>query len=357
MTADTLNIGVIGLGFMGCTHVRAYQSAAAAGLPCTLTAVADRSAERLCGSVATIGNLGSTSTEQLFDPSRVRGYVDPRQLLTDPTIHAVSICTYTDTHVDLGVAALRAGKHVLVEKPVALSSAEVARLAAAAKETGKLCMPGMVMRYWPEWTWLARAIREATYGKVLSASFQRLGTRPDWTDFYRDNARTGGALWDLHIHDSDFIRWVFGEPSGVASIGTIDHLTTLYSIPNGPPHVVAQGGTNLSPGFGFRMRYTVVFEKATADFDLTRPAPLPPLLLHHDGRTDPLGPDVVGSGSAYEAEIRAFVGAISSGPGDAKLPATIEDAVKTARLIEAEMASLSSGSGYRHSPRGVDLPT
>jgi predicted dehydrogenase len=341
---DTLNIGVIGLGFMGCTHVRAYKSATAAGLPCALIAVADRSAERLSGRIATIGNLGSTSTEQLFDPSRVRGYVDPRELLTDPNIHAVSICTYTDTHVDLGVAALRAGKHVLVEKPVALSSAEVARLAAAAKDSGKLCMPGMVMRFWPEWSWLAAAVRANTYGKVLSASFQRLGTRPDWTDFYRDNARTGGALWDLHIHDSDFIRFCFGEPTAVASTGTIDHLTTLYTIPSGPPHIVAQGGTNLSPGFGFRMRYTVVFEKATADFDLMRPAPLPPLLLHHDGRTDPIGPDIFGTASAYDLEIRAFINAISSATFDKSLPATIDDAVRTARLIEAEMASLSSGS-------------
>lgn len=343
-TTNTIGIGVIGLGFMGCTHVRAYQAAAAAGLPCRLVAVADRSAERLSGAVATVGNLGSSNPEPLFDRSRVRGYVLPRDLLTDPNVHAVSICTYTDTHVDLGVAALRAGKHVLVEKPVALTSAEVARLAAAAKETGKLCMPAMVMRYWPEWAWLARAVRENTYGKVLSASFQRLGTRPDWTDFYRDTARTGGALWDLHIHDADFIRWCFGEPAHVASSGTIDHLTTLYTYPGGPPHVAAQGATNCSPGFGFRMRYIVVFENATADFDLARPAPLPPLLLHREGRSDTIGPEAVGSLTGYQAEVRAFIEAISSGSGETNLAATIDDAVKTARLLEAEFASLSVGS-------------
>jgi predicted dehydrogenase len=341
---DSIGIGVIGLGFMGCTHIRAYHAAAASGFPCRLIAVADRSAERLSGSVPCIGNLGSKSDERLFDPAHVRGYLDPRELLSDPAIHAVSICTYTDTHVDLGVAALRAGKHVLVEKPVALSSAEVARLAATAKETGKLCVPAMVMRYWPEWAWLARAIRESTYGKVVSASFQRLGTRPDWNDFYRDNARSGGALFDLHIHDSDFIRWCFGEPAAVASTGSQDHITTLYSFPGGPTHIMAEGGTNCSPGFGFRMRYTVVFEQATADFDLFRAAPLPPLMLHTGGRADPIGPDVVGSATGYESETRAFLEAIRTGAPAASLAATIDDAVKTTRLLEAEMASISAGS-------------
>lgn len=349
-TGSPIGIGVIGLGFMGCTHVRAYQAAAAAGLGCKLIAVADRSAERLNGQAFVHGNIDTGSSEQLFDPSRVRGYLDPRQLLTDPRIDAVSICTHTDTHVDLAIAALRAGKHVLVEKPVATGSADVRRLAAAAGESGKVCMPAMVMRFWPEWTWLRDTIRSGTQGRVLSASFQRMGSAPAWTDFYRDTTRSGGALYDLHIHDTDFIRWCFGEPREIVSTGTIDHLTTLYRFPESaaaPPHVAAEGAQNITPGFGFRMRYTIVFERATADFDITR---TPTLLLSKDGRADPVALAHAPALSAYEIEIRHFLGAVaaaSSGSATPPLAATIEDAIRTTVLLEAEQRSMAMGSSQR----------
>lgn len=347
-SSDTLGIGVVGLGFMGCTHVRAYQSAAAAGLPCKLIAVADRSAERLCGRAFVQGNIDTGSSEQLFDPARVRGYLDPRELLTDPRIHAVSICTHTDTHVDLAIAALKAGKHVLVEKPVATSSAEVRRLAAVAATAGRVCMPAMVMRFWPEWTWLRDAIRAGTYGRVLSASFQRMGSAPQWTDFYRDINRSGGALFDLHIHDTDFIRWCFGEPREIVSAGTIDHLTTLYrydSPTSAPLHVAAEGAQNITPGFGFRMRYTVVFETATADFDIAR---TPTLLLCKGGRADPVPLAQPTPLSAYEIEVRHFLSSIAAAinpkPDTAPTPltATIDDAIKTTLLLESELRSMTA---------------
>ncbi len=357
MSDRPIGIGVIGLGFMGCTHVRAYQAAAGAGMPCTLVAVADRSAERLSGRAFVQGNIDTGGGEQLFDAGRVRPYIDPRELLSDPRVDAVSICTHTDTHVDLGVAALRAGKHVLVEKPVATTSAEVRRLAAAAKETGKLCMPAMVMRFWPEWVWLREAVRAGTYGKATSASFQRMGASPPWTDFYRDTTRSGGALVDLHIHDTDFIRWCFGEPREVVSTGTIDHMTTLYRFADdsgAPGHVFAEGAQNLTPGFGFRMRYTVVFERATADFDIGR---TPTLMLSRDGRNEAV-PLAAGAGinpseaqgplppaapkSAYEAEVRYFLGAIMKGATNAELTATIEDAARTAAMLEAEQRAIQT---------------
>ncbi len=350
--APPIGIGVIGLGFMGCTHVRSYQSAAAAGYPCKLIAVADRSAERLSGRALAQGNIDTGSGEQLFDPARVRGYLDPRELVTDPRIDAVSICTHTDTHVDLAIAALRAGKHVLVEKPVATSSAEVRRLAAGAAESGKLCVPAMVMRFWPEWVWLRDAIRAGTYGRALSASLQRMGSSPAWTDFYRDTTRSGGALFDLHIHDTDFIRWCFGEPREVVSTGTIDHLTTLYRFadsPTAPLHVTAEGAQNISPGFGFRMRYTVVFEKATADFDIGR---TPTLLLSQEGRSDgvsfaPAAAGAPAPPSAYEAQVRAFVRAIAPGAAASSLTASIADAVQTTVLLEAELRGVLTGLPQR----------
>jgi predicted dehydrogenase len=198
-------------------------------------------------------------------------------------------------------------------------------------------MPAMCMRFWPGWVWLRERIRDGTLGSVRSATFQRLGSPPDWSGFYADVERSGGALVDLHIHDADFIRWCFGDPAEVVSTGSVHHVTTLYRFPGGPAHVVAEGGQDLSPGFGFAMRYTVAFEHATADFDLTRS---PAVRLSRDGRSQGIEVPVM---SAYDAEVRHLVGAIATGSRPESLRASLDDAARTAALLEAERESLASG--------------
>lgn len=340
--ARPIGVGVIGLGFMGATHVRAFQSAAASGCGCRLAAVADSHLARLSGQVAVAGNLDTGSSERLFDPSAVRTSVDPADVLSDPDVDLVSICTPTDSHVPLAIAALESGKHVLVEKPVALHSADVQRLADVAGRTDRLCMPAMCMRFWPGWDWLRDRIRDRSFGAVRSASFQRLGSPPTWNRaFYGDPSRSGGALMDLHIHDADFIRWCFGEPDQVVSTGSLSHISTLYRFgEDGPKHVVAEGGQDHAPGFGFRMRYVVAFEQATAEWDLSRTSSLN---VYRDGRADSVELPTL---SGYERQVRHLVQAIQAHAAD-RLAATVEDAVATARLLEAERESLLSGRPVR----------
>jgi predicted dehydrogenase len=334
-----IRAGVIGLGFMGATHARAYQSAATAGAGCTLAAVADKNPERLTGRVNAAGNLDTgASGERLFDPALVTGYATPDELLADDSIDLVSICTHTDSHVPIALDALRAGKHVLVEKPVALTSRDVRELAEAAYRSGRLCMPAMCMRFWPGWAWLKRAIDERTYGPVRSAFFERLGSLPDWGGgFYADTTRSGGALMDLHIHDADFVHWCFGPPDEVVCAGSPMRVTALYRYSRGPAHVVAQGGQDCSPGFPFRMRYLVAFESATADFDIARASPL---LLHASGRSEPVTLEPL---SGYDAQVRHLVGAIRSGKRIDQLAATIDDALAVTRMLEAELESCRTG--------------
>jgi predicted dehydrogenase len=338
--SQPLGVAVIGLGFMGRTHIAAYNAAAAAGLPCRLVAVCDASPERLSGSGPSMGNLATGAEgKPLFDPASVRVQTDPERVFADPDVHIVSICTYTDTHVPLALRALEAGKHVLVEKPVGVTAEAVRPLADAAAHAwlrGRLCMPAMCMRFWPGWDWLHERVREGTYGRVRSATFQRLVGPPRWAeDFYRDPARSGGALVDLHIHDADFISWCFGRPAAVQTGGTYDHVTTVYRFgADGPGHVVAEGGWNLARAFGFRMRYTVIFDEATADFDIGRD---PPLLLHTATETTPVP---IASGAGYEPEVRHFVERVAGG---GELRATMADALQTAEILDAERESMLSG--------------
>src|SRR5262245_15576256 len=139
-----IGVGVIGLGFMGRVHAGAYARARSAGVDCRLVAVGD---PRPAVAAARTGeNLQVGEGEQLG--AEVRRYASAAEVLRDADVELVSICTPTDTHAALAVEALEAGKHVLLEKPVATTAEEVARVAAAARGSGRLLVPAMCMRLW-----------------------------------------------------------------------------------------------------------------------------------------------------------------------------------------------------------------
>ncbi len=333
-----IGVGVVGLGFMGRTHVTAYRTAAEAGFANRLVAVSDIDEKLVLGDTSARGNLDTGEhAEQLFDPERTSFHIDPDDLFALPEVELVSICTHTMSHVGLAIRALEAGKHVLIEKPVSLYSVEVERLADAARASGRICMPAMCIRFWPGWDWLRETIRSGELGEVRGAVFRRLASHPGWApEFYSDPAQNGGALFDLHIHDADFVRWCFGPPASVTSTGTIDHLTTQYRYPDGPPHVVAEGGWDLAPGFAFEMNFTVAFEEATADYRLDREHAL---VVCRGGESEPVE---LPATNGYDGEIRHVLGALSE-PGTAPT-ATLEDAVDVTRMLEAEGESLKTGA-------------
>jgi predicted dehydrogenase len=195
-------------------------------------------------------------------------------------------------------------------------------------------MPAHCIRFWPAYAFLKACIDDKRYGSVKRASFTRLASPPAWNaDFYKNSARSGGALVDLHIHDTDFVRHCFGDPKSVHSSGNLHHITTLYHYPDGPDHVVAEGGWDHTPGFPFRMAFTVIFDKATIDYDLSRENPL---LICSDGNAIPHD---VGQLTGYDEEVRHMLLCIATGASTTDV--TIEDAHGTACLLDAERESLN----------------
>lgn len=328
---------VVGLGYMGRVHVAALEKLRSSGVACRLAGVCDADAERLDGRARASGNLAvQRGAKRLFDPSRVLTTTDAAELFADPAIDSVSICTTTASHVELAHAALAAGKHVLVEKPVALDARAIDGLARAARKARRVVMPAMCMRFWPGWSWLKARVAERTFGAVRSAVFQRLASPPAWSRaFYGDAAQSGGALFDLHVHDADCVYWLFGAPAWVSSTGDSEHVTTLYHYPRGPKHVVAEGGWDHTPGFAFTMRYVVVFERATADFDLARKDVL---RVSCDGTSARVA---LPSGDGYEHELRHFLAAVARGART--LEPSLADAAAVTRLLAAERASAARG--------------
>ncbi len=328
-------IGIIGLGFMGRTHYEAYQKIPEA----SVVRVADKDPRRAAGDLSGgWGNLGTGGITQL-PMEQIRGTTDFRELIHDPQVDVVDICVPTPGHVDLALEALRAGKHVMCEKPLALSSTDARKIADAAAAARGFFMPAMCVRFWPQWHWLKLAVEEGRYGTVRSAVFRRLGSMP--AGWFKEGKLSGGAIHDLHVHDVDFICHLFGTPTGVYSrgytktSGEIDHILTHYLFDSGIL-VSAEGGWCLADGYPFAMKYTVNFENATADYDSSRSDA--PLLVYQQGKTQTIE---TAKGDGFEAELRYFVECVRTGARPRRM--TAEDAVIGLRVIEAEKKSVATG--------------
>lgn len=334
-----IKVGVIGLGMMGSTHLDVY----AKRDDVEVVAIADKDPQKLSGEVLALGNIdGQASGGFDLHGADVKRYDEGRKLIRDKQIDLVDICLPTPMHVSYARSALKAGKHVLIEKPVGRTLREAKRLAEIAAQAKGFIMPGMCMRFWPGWSWAKKAVTESTYGSVRAATFRRLSSPPNGT-FYMDGSQSGGALLDLHIHDIDFIYHLFGLPASVTSTGythitgEIDHVTTIYRFDSPMPALVtAEGGWDFDEGMPFTMTYAIEFEQATAVFDI---AAAQTLTLYQAGH--PPMPIPLEEGMGYDHEIDYFVKCVAEGRRPQRC--TVEDALPALQIADAERRSALSG--------------
>ncbi len=227
-------IGIIGIGFMGMTHFEGAKGLKGA----KVAAIATRSEKKLKGDWSDIqGNFGPRGSSTT-DLSGIKTYSDHRELLADPDIDLVDICLPTDQHEQITLEALAAGKHVLVEKPIAIELDAADRMVAAAREAqetadGRTCTS--VLSRVPLG---AETVASGMYGKLLGASFRRVITPPDWSNDMSDFRKLGGWGIDLHIHDNHFIGLVCGVPQavfsrGILKEGFVNHVSTQYVYDDG----------------------------------------------------------------------------------------------------------------------------
>jgi predicted dehydrogenase len=264
MNASRMNVAVLGLGFMGSTHVKAWRSVPGA----RLAAVMSSSETKLAGDLTSIeGNLGSTG--EMMDFNGVRKYRSLDAVLADPDVDAVDVCLPTDEHARVAIASLRAGRHVLVEKPLALDFAGAGEVIAEAERSARMLMAGQVLRFVPAYRLLGRALQTA--GPVRSASFRRRCAAPSWSRWLSDPARSGGGVFDLLIHDADYCISLWGLPARVRATGYEDmasgidviHAELIYP---GMGPVILTGGWHHPKSYPFSMEFTVVAENSTFEW-------------------------------------------------------------------------------------------
>lgn len=329
-----IGFGVVGLGFMGKTH-----AAALSNIPgTTFAAVVDRDPARLTGVVDEGGNLETGAGEMVFDPSEVAVYSKIDAMLAGSDLELVVVTTPTPTHVEIAASLISAGLNVLIEKPVSLDVASIQRLETLAKNRGVIAMPAHCMRFWPAWSWMHERIRDGTYGSVLRASFVRTGAAPSWNPgFYLDPSKSGGAIVDLHIHDTDFVIHSFGMPDAVSSTGSRSQVRTEYLFDDGPA-VEAIGGWLEDPDAPFTMTAEIEFEEGTISFSLGRE---PEILVTRSGGATIEHPEASVGGTGYDVQARACIEAVRSGDGIP--PVSLGEAVRTGRVLDLEIESLESG--------------
>ncbi|MFN9458374.1 MAG: Gfo/Idh/MocA family protein [Acidobacteriota bacterium] len=329
-----MRLAVIGLGFMGSTHLKALQN-----LPgVELAAVVSNDPKKLAGDLSAIqGNLGGPG--EVLDFSNVKQYRTPEEAFADPTIDAVDLCLPTDLHAPLSLAALRAGKHVLVEKPMALDLAQCDEMIAEAEKAGRVLMTAQVLRFFPAYTALRAQLASGQLGQVRAALFRRRCAAPFWSQWLKNSAKSGGGVFDLLIHDIDMCLHLFGLPTAVSATGYedlnagIDFLNATLHYPD-IASVVVSGGWHHPKSYPFSMEYTVSADGGTVDYSTDN---RPPTLYKFDGEKETLPLDTV---DGYAAEIQYFAECVNEGKQPIVCsPRDSANAVHLAHLLLASRAA------------------
>jgi predicted dehydrogenase len=262
-----MRVGVLGRGFMGQTHLKA------------------------------LGDIPDVEVAAEREIAKV---------IADPRVDAVDLCLPTNLHAPVAIEALKAGKHVLVEKPMALDTVASRQMIAEAKKQKRVLMVAQVLRFFPMYVVLREILSSGRIGEPRSAMFRRRCGAPAWGAWLSDPKQSGGGVFDLLIHDMDLCLHLFGKPETVSATGYealadgVDIITAELQYARGFTAVIT-GGWHHPKAYPFSMEYTVVAEKGTVEYSSLGSAPT---LYRADGETETLA---MTEQDGYRAEIEYFL--------------------------------------------------
>lgn len=340
-----INVGITGLGFMGMIHYLAYEKVRGA----EVKAICETDPVRLSGDWRSIkGNFGPQG--KVMKLEGISKYAQFDELLADPTIDLIDICLPPAAHCDAVCAALKAGKHVFCEKPIALNTADAKKMVKMAEQSGKMLMIGHVLPFFPEYRYAYREITSGKHGKLIGGYFRRMISDPTWLTHFYDPNVCGGPMLDLHIHDAHYIRAIAGMPSTVTTVGkmrgeVLELFSSQFTFDDPDLFITAASGALQQQGRPFTHAYEIYLEKATILFDFaaigTESHLLPVTLMTDNGRiTKPK----LGSGDPVDSfveEIKEVVKSIRTGEPSALL----DGGLARDALIMAQKETLSAQKG------------
>ncbi|MBP9675624.1 MAG: inositol 2-dehydrogenase [Anaerolineaceae bacterium] len=188
---DVIRVGVIGAGRIGKIH-------------------AENLATRVPGAVvAAIADIDLKAAKELADRLHVENvYSDFNQIINDQSIDAVAICSSTDTHADLIIAAAKSGKHIFCEKPVDHSLEKIDLAIDAVNKAGVQCQIGFNRRFDANFKKLQELVKDGKIGDLHILRVTSRDPAPPPAEYVK---KSGGMFLDMTIHDFDMARYLSGS--------------------------------------------------------------------------------------------------------------------------------------------------
>jgi len=249
-----IKICITGCGMIGTAHVVGLAANAPEGVE--YYAVCDSDKEK-CDAFA--------------EKFGLKAYYDFDEMLKDESIDFIDICLPSFMHEEFAVKAAKAGKHILLEKPIAFTMEAALNIYAAARENGVKVMVAQNLRCWPEYAKIKELIDSGILGDIVTIYAGRLGQMPTWSNWYKDPEKSGETLFNLTLHDIDFAHYLFGKPKSIYSAGSIDQygcyndVMNIIKFENGT-NVLVDGSLSMTPGYPFTMHMRVLGTKGTLEF-------------------------------------------------------------------------------------------
>jgi predicted dehydrogenase len=304
-----INVGIVGIGFMGMIHYLTYQKLTGV----KVVAICELNKKRLAGDWTDIkGNFGPAG--QQMDLTGVATFTNLDEMLASTELDLVDVTLPPALHADATVKALGTGRHVFCEKPMALRPDECERMADASARADRRLYIGHVLPFVPEYGWALESVRSGRFGALRGGAFRRVIADPDWLPNFWKPEVIGGPLFDLHVHDAHFIRLLFGMPDDVTTRGRTreglpEFWHTLFNYRDANRLVQATSGVTFQQGRAFNQGFEIHLERATLMFEFAILGGAgsylcPPTLLNASGGVE--RPTLSGGDplEAFEAELK-----------------------------------------------------
>lgn len=265
-----LRIGIIGAGHFAKAHIEALG--------------------RL-GGRARVTRVARRNMDQGFPEAEAAGaaLVTSEELIGSPDVDAVTVCVTNNLHRRFAEAALRAGKPVFCEKPLAMTVEDADAVLRTAEETGQFLMVGHLARHIPVYGTVAEILETGRLGRPRAAYVNRMHCGGGGRSWRMDPEIGGGVVFDLLIHDLDLLTWYLGKPLSVTARGRrhaqggYDYLAAIFSYPEDVV-AIAEGGFVFRPPAGLRSMLRLVCERGHIEVNTNDPEA--PVRVFEEGKSE-----------------------------------------------------------------------
>lgn len=327
-----MRTAIIGSGFIGHQHAQAYAMLE----DIELAAIVD--ANEAAGRAAA-------------EKYGCNYYGDAEEMLAKEEIDFVDICVPTFLHKRFAKIAADHGKHILCEKPFALSEDDCAEIIAFCDQARVRFMVAQCERWMPYIHDTKQRLSSGKIGNVHLAVLSRLAQHPDWTTWHRDPKKSGGGLFDLQVHDIDLLVYLFGEIDSVSAIGwqnetgCWNHVSASLIFKNGV-RAVSEASNEMIAGYPFSLGLRITGDLGGVEYSLKGGFNIEKcdelkssyVVYQLDAAPEfPQMPEI----NEYAAEIKAFADAIKNG---SEIPIPVEESRYVIRVTEAIRDSLENGT-------------